>query len=796
MAKFYQDNPDAMKREAFEQANMQLTQLEHAKSLTAGLYAIALAATKDPDSMNKAKGLMSEALKDQALVQFIPESAILAKQLGLAGTDTSGAQPGADALDKFVPGRAALRQADAILKDQSITSAKERFEKAKPFLEKAIEESNSISIPQVNKQLRDLGVQLNSLTDQQKKENPALEQQLNQQAFILQNIRQQPAISRIAYAVALNQYGVEAKDQSAKDQAVKVLESIAQVDPVLAKDAGIVGALEQARKGEKIDEKKAVAIGGVKNADDAVKMVTGGPMGGGGDPISVVAAPMMSKMMGTYEPTMEAAAGNLAKAMAADPAYTEDQTKKNIHRGKQILGDVGVSLLSGEAGLITQRIASTALKDFGWKGQLASYALGFGAAYGTQELGDLTASKLLGNDRHSLGQNVFSAGFNFGAVKAASWFMGAKDAQVARQLGSEVAEVNGVRTYTTPTNLRNFMEANGISAEMAGIKPGMTPVQELSAAREALGTQRSVLNEMFAAGEAVPSALPGGSTFKAYLKPANMFRGLNNFEAVPSLADLNARAGWQNFRYNFAAGASASTLFAAKDYVPGISVNPATGKPYTWNETLSLKTGQDLAFQAGVGGLTAGTLVPSMNMLWSGAKRLPMGLGAPFRGVENAVSWAGSKIGPRAVTEAATEATSATSGEAATVPGQALAPYSRGFAFAQRMSGGYYGKAAEGVSWLGQAIPRWGNAAGDAAGYQLWRFGQGAISTPGLGVALRQFGQTAPGVALALAYPETQAAEEYQKSRYWEEVKRRADQIIAEQKAAEQKAQQQNQPGK
>ncbi len=90
---FYQANPDAMKRAAYDQAVGQLSNLEHAKAITNGLYGLALNASKNPADIERAKPYLAEAAKDPAALQMVPEIGQLVQTQKIQPADNTAAPP-------------------------------------------------------------------------------------------------------------------------------------------------------------------------------------------------------------------------------------------------------------------------------------------------------------------------------------------------------------------------------------------------------------------------------------------------------------------------------------------------------------------------------------------------------------------------------------------------------------------------------------------------------------------------------------------------------------------------------
>lgn len=88
------------------------------------------------------------------------------------------------------------------------------------------------------------------------------DRQMMQNMLILEDKQSNVAAIRLAHALAASEHGHKTNNKESKEQAVKILESIAQIDPAGFKNPNILGALKQAKDGKQMDltEGKARAM--------------------------------------------------------------------------------------------------------------------------------------------------------------------------------------------------------------------------------------------------------------------------------------------------------------------------------------------------------------------------------------------------------------------------------------------------------------------------------------------------------------------------------------------------------
>lgn len=97
LANFYKTNPELVNaRMNYEQADMNLQALEHAKAISQGLYGAALSATGDATMKQQARPLLVNAARDQVALQLAPEIAQAIQGTGEAQAIMQEAQRAGD----------------------------------------------------------------------------------------------------------------------------------------------------------------------------------------------------------------------------------------------------------------------------------------------------------------------------------------------------------------------------------------------------------------------------------------------------------------------------------------------------------------------------------------------------------------------------------------------------------------------------------------------------------------------------------------------------------------------------
>jgi hypothetical protein len=302
---FYQTNPLAQNRDAYEQATMQLAQLKHGKGIAETMYAAALVSTGNPQDAVQAKELMTSALQDRELVQAFPQAAEIARAVGLGDQAAAPTDP---ELAK-IPGFTQLQQAEQIMKDTTLTP-QQRIERAGPLYAQAIEESKKINLGKLDQDLTAIGTKIKEIEAgaeavqndpaklaQYQQEKAAEYQQLSADAEKLSNMRLQPMKARLLAAIAYNGAAQEMLAQADQDpakkdeltraahglnkQAADTLRSLETADPRMWREnPTIQGAIEQATKNQKIDPSAANVIGQVRNINQMVNFGVNGPVQG------------------------------------------------------------------------------------------------------------------------------------------------------------------------------------------------------------------------------------------------------------------------------------------------------------------------------------------------------------------------------------------------------------------------------------------------------------------------------------------------------------------------------------
>jgi hypothetical protein len=357
---------------------------------------------------------------------------------------------------KAVPGYMALLQANQIMGDTQ-HSPQDVVRAAGQYFEQAIKGGDQIDLKKVQsdfvgvgQQLQQLQANYESMNSQQLAANPAMVQQMQQQAVqlsqkaeVLDALRSQPTQARLLYAVALNHAAAamyeqaktdtQHKDQLTKDademnaHAVNLLKEAGQKDPTYGgkqqMELLVKGAIDQASRHELINEKTSTALGLGQMASQMIDMGTT-PFGAtGARPLTVTAnlagqmlgmaehVPLVGNMVGGFSHLApDSLFGNGAAQALAEAKNIDPQTgKKIVERGQLISKDGlvhgGIDLVAGPTSvyladkvLVPQALKLVA-KDIPADG-IPGLALKLGASWLVDatltKTGDVAAHHLLG----------------------------------------------------------------------------------------------------------------------------------------------------------------------------------------------------------------------------------------------------------------------------------------------------------------------------------------------------------------------------------------------------------------
>jgi hypothetical protein len=556
--------------------------------------------------------------------------------------------------ENIFPGITASQQADSILKNTSLSSA-DRFHQAQPLLEQAYNAGRTINVSQNLQSLQSLTAQIKTMQNQG---NPAALAQMQSEMQVLQAQVQYASVPTLNYAIALNHYAVEnpgARDSAdANTKAIALIKEIQATNPVAGTSPGVAGALIQAQKNppEAMDQTKAIALGAVDAASrQSTEML--GPTGGL-DPWTVISMPVLRRLPllpfgQMYDVPRDQGALTLAQGLQAAPDATQKAVDDKVRGFKSMAVDTLGSLGSGFVGLTVANLSRTAIQNLApdlpgplkFAGMLAA---GYLATLGTKEGVDYLGHYTLGTDINSLKSNALKSAFTFGAFEAMSALNEVKAGVQAGSLGADtqITTVDGV-TGTTKAGILKLAEAEKINVTQLSGFSKMSTAQQIQAIQSELGSKVALrgmidqlgissnpatwtqsdlvllqragfdLNALGSALRANPSifetSVTAGVPSRAYLNPSNWFRTWSSLDTAPTLADFSARMKLSNFVANVGIGAGFSGIFGMQYHTPGVSINEATGKPYTFSESL-VATGKDAA----LGGAVSGTLPVVLNL--------------------------------------------------------------------------------------------------------------------------------------------------------------------------------------
>lgn len=247
---FTKDNAAGLVRRAMHQQEMSLL---HARSVTSGIYAIALDKAGQPADQKQLETLLRDSISDRFAPANIPELVGLVEKHKLEEKDNK-------VLEDKIPGRSDLRKALEIINDSKQGSAQERLEKARPFFEKAIGAADLNDQKKVNEEIEKVSKERNALGDNIA---PDKLNELESKAVELVEKARMPFEARMKYAQALQSLGVEQKDQKLVDKAIALYRAAEKIDPAYQFNPTLQGALLLAQKEppEKFDEKRADELG-------------------------------------------------------------------------------------------------------------------------------------------------------------------------------------------------------------------------------------------------------------------------------------------------------------------------------------------------------------------------------------------------------------------------------------------------------------------------------------------------------------------------------------------------------
>src|SRR5262249_12121534 len=146
---------------------------------------------------------------------------------------------------------------------------------------------------------------------------------------------------------------------------------------------------------------------------------------------------------------------------------------------------------------------------------------------------------------------------------------------------------------------RARVDALGMSSNAA--EWGDAEIAKLTAGKGGLTAEQ--IAQFKANPDLLNTSIGAGSRFRAYFNPSNWFRGSEGVANAETIADMNARANIMTFRNNGMLAGTFSGVYGLQNHVPWVSINPSTGKPYGFVDSLE-STGID----AGTGFVTGGSL--------------------------------------------------------------------------------------------------------------------------------------------------------------------------------------------
>lgn len=205
------------------------------------------------------------------------------------------------------------------------------------------------------------------------------------------------SLVRYRYALSLNEFGHNNNDAEAKAKAIKMLESIKDVDPVtFGGSPELQGALQQANENKKIDP-KTVGAQAFFNAAQSTIVAHGSGLIDWGIPGASAAANALSgnkaasipivgpTLFGGGPEVHKRTVEQLAQADLANRLATEAMVNQAVKNGNTGLRDVGTDVASvlaglGTRGLLRTETASRYLAKAGTPGKIAAFALPFAVA--------------------------------------------------------------------------------------------------------------------------------------------------------------------------------------------------------------------------------------------------------------------------------------------------------------------------------------------------------------------------------------------------------------------------------
>ncbi len=245
---FDRDNAMGIVRRNLHQQEMALL---HSSQLCNALYVIAMERAGKVEDKRNIEDHLKKCAFDQFTVSNISDIDVLREKYKIKE---------ADPLDAKIPGRAALKEALEIMRDEKQGTMKQRLEKAAPLYQRAIGASDEMDTKKLDDELKAIAKEVAEMGEGG---NAKRREELGRKAVELLEAVRQPGIARFAYAQALNHTAVEEKDNKLNDRAVNLLKALVQKEPGYQYDSLVQGFLKLAAETplKKISEEDAIKAG-------------------------------------------------------------------------------------------------------------------------------------------------------------------------------------------------------------------------------------------------------------------------------------------------------------------------------------------------------------------------------------------------------------------------------------------------------------------------------------------------------------------------------------------------------
>lgn len=245
---FDRDNAMGLIRRNLHQQEMALL---HCSQLCSGLYALAMERAGKSKDRRLIETHLQRSAFDDFTVLNMPELEPLREKYKVKE---------ADPLDTKIPGRAELKEAVEIMRDERLGSMKQRLEKAEPLYQKAIEAADKIDVKKLDDELKAVLQERKELGEGG---DPKKRDLLNKRAVELFEAVRHPGIARFAFAQALNHTAVEAGDSKLNERAINLFKELTEKEPGYQYDPLVQGFLKLASETplKKVQEEEAIKAG-------------------------------------------------------------------------------------------------------------------------------------------------------------------------------------------------------------------------------------------------------------------------------------------------------------------------------------------------------------------------------------------------------------------------------------------------------------------------------------------------------------------------------------------------------